>query len=530
MLSRARIHGLLGAGGQREADERTRSGGEASIRSAATTASQSVGSEAAAASRTASRSSSRRGARRKGATRTLSSTSSLEGDDNIGLSEGLRRAKELALSSVTELREAPRRHREAAERTVSLAASEAAMAPDEILRRARDRARERKRFKLNGGVEDAAHARKGEEDEEEPATEFLIQESGAVKLVQVKREQKLRAGEGELWSHAMAEAAANEPAAAASKMSKWRNVRTAVRTESAPAAAPESARQPPSTLDQKLRRSPSPTAMMRPLAPKPPRQRFLGELCFYFARSRTFAVLVLLAIGVAAVTETLDTSTVSEAFLRNMEWSLNFVFTLEMLIKMNAFGLCQGPQAYFAGWENTFDAFILATGWLLLLLDDYIQGELKLLKLLRLARVLRPLTSINMLRDILNSMMAAARSLGANLLIIFFFLFLIGILSVALLSGTLRNRCYDAVADEYFEPKGLVCSNSSDGRMCSLKNTGRDNATCQDSGYGFYARLEGQTPWFANEQNATAPHYANPEYGTLNFDIIHWSLLQIFQV
>ena len=216
------------------------------------------------------------------------------------------------------------------------------------------------------------------------------------------------------------------------------------------------------------------------------------------------------------------------------EYALNTFFTLEMLIKMFGFGLCNGADAYFATYQNTFDCIVVMVSWTLLLLDEYLdqysQSEVKLLKLLRLGRLLRPFHSIASLRDTLFCIAAAVRALRPNMLILIWFLFLMGIFSAALLSGSMRQRCYDGELDNFFEPKGLTCSCSPHiGRQCSFANTGRHNATCEDSGDGPFARLQGQTPWFADIRNATAAVYANPEYGTLNFDAIYWSWLQIFQ-
>ena len=268
----------------------------------------------------------------------------------------------------------------------------------------------------------------------------------------------------------------------------------------------------------------------------------LRRACFHVEQSRYFKGTIILTILFNAVILALEPTLRLEGqqvLLDTSETVCNVIFTVEMVFKLMALGFCKGKHAYCASGWNLIDALIVLSGWTTFVFDRAATDDdngTNISSLLRLFRVLRPLRSmtvIPMLRDIINAMIAAVKDLGNNMLIILFFLFMFGIFCVSLFSGMLRNRCYDAVEDSFFEPKGIVCGTASFARQCDFETTGRHNATCEDSGdmSRFKHHLEEQRPYFVKLENGTAyANYANPDFGVMTFDDTLHAFLAIFQV
>ena len=92
----------------------------------------------------------------------------------------------------------------------------------------------------------------------------------------------------------------------------------------------------------------------------------------------------------------------------------NAVFTLEFIIKLTAYGVFCGPNAYFKDSWNRLDGFIVLVSWV-----DYMinwlgmdgGSALKVLKIFRMLRALRPLRAINKmpaLKRVVNTLISSA--------------------------------------------------------------------------------------------------------------------------
>jgi len=112
------------------------------------------------------------------------------------------------------------------------------------------------------------------------------------------------------------------------------------------------------------------------------------------------------------------------------------IFTFEMVIKMIAAGLIMnGKNSYlFNGW-NILD-FVIVSSAIVGLIPG--TGNISFLKALRMLRILRPLRLISRNKNLKLAIICLIKSLPAIanlLLIVLFFIFLLGILGTTLWSG-----------------------------------------------------------------------------------------------
>lgn len=123
--------------------------------------------------------------------------------------------------------------------------------------------------------------------------------------------------------------------------------------------------------------------------------------------------------------------------LQYIDWGMTACFTLEMTSKILLDGfLFNGPNSYLRiGW-NILDFFIVGSA--LLSLNPNAGKNLKVLKTLRILRILRPLRMISRNRGLkisLKALFKALPDIGNLQIIVFFCLFLFGILHCTLFGG-----------------------------------------------------------------------------------------------
>ena len=108
-----------------------------------------------------------------------------------------------------------------------------------------------------------------------------------------------------------------------------------------------------------------------------------------------------------------------------VELALNCIFTVELLVKLIALQL-----SYFnSGW-HWLDAMCVVVGWAAYIVEQAVGGRSTAMKVLRIVRVLRPLRALEIipsLRNVVNAILYAVRDLGSTVLIILFFLSMLGI-------------------------------------------------------------------------------------------------------
>jgi voltage-dependent calcium channel R type alpha-1E len=169
---------------------------------------------------------------------------------------------------------------------------------------------------------------------------------------------------------------------------------------------------------------------------------------------RFFENTILLLIGVSTVNlaleDPLDDPKLFKLYvLQLIDYGMTAIFTFELLVKNVTYGFAFcGEQSYIRNGWNILDCFIVLSS--LFSLNPDTGENLKVLKILRILRVLRPLRMVSRNRGLKISITALVNSLPAifNLqLIIFFFLFLLGILHTTLFGGGFWSCSYDHLLD-----------------------------------------------------------------------------------
>jgi len=118
-------------------------------------------------------------------------------------------------------------------------------------------------------------------------------------------------------------------------------------------------------------------------------------------------------------------------------------FYCEAIIKIIALGfVANGKKSYIREAWNILDFTIVMSALISMIVND---DKLKAIKTLRVLRVLRPLRLLNKNRGLklaITSLFNSLPAISNLLLIMFFFVFLLGILSMTLFNGGMYY-CYD---------------------------------------------------------------------------------------
>jgi len=221
-----------------------------------------------------------------------------------------------------------------------------------------------------------------------------------------------------------------------------------------------------------------------------------------------FEGFITFLIAVACVGLALDSAEASPELVAAL-WVLNIVltvlFTLEMVLKMFAFGVWKGPGTYMRDPWNLLDLFIV----LISLLDIFLEGTLRFIKVLRFLRALRPLRAVKRLhglRVVINAVAKAFPGAMNVALVCLLFFFLYGILGVNFFSGKLRH-CTDP---------SRVCSPELAGLACTAE------LACN----GTFIPAGSTTP--------QPREWVNPSFvdgrGEYSFDNSLWALMTLFEV
>ena len=171
--------------------------------------------------------------------------------------------------------------------------------------------------------------------------------------------------------------------------------------------------------------------------------------------SKVFQGVILFLILANSVSLAFDTPQTSDAIkdvLDIIELVFLILFTIEMLLKMVAFGLFRNvavdgtnpPQFYYHGYFrnawNWLDFGIVVIGWVTEFQSD--GASLSGLRAMRVFRVLKGVSQVGGMRVLVESLAKAAPALANVMVLLLFFLVMFSIVGVQLFSGVLNRRCY----------------------------------------------------------------------------------------
>ena len=178
--------------------------------------------------------------------------------------------------------------------------------------------------------------------------------------------------------------------------------------------------------------------------PKPPTT---FENCRYHLRiicdSKPFTAFIVSLILANTITLALDSPSASQELkdvLEIFELVFLILFTIEMILKMLAFGFFgKEPRGYFRNGWNWLDFFIVVLGWFTFALD---RGNVSALRAMRVFRILKAVGKIGSFQILLESLGRSFPAMVHVFTLLAFFMVTFSIVGVQLFVGVLNRRCY----------------------------------------------------------------------------------------
>ena len=160
--------------------------------------------------------------------------------------------------------------------------------------------------------------------------------------------------------------------------------------------------------------------------------------------SKPFDACIILLILANTVTLALDSPSSSEELkdvLEIFELVFLILFTVEMLLKMLAFGFVgKDPKGYFRSGWNWLDFVIVVLGWVTEFASS--SSGLSALRAMRVFRLLKGVGRVGGMKILVESFGKALPALCDVFALLAFFLALFTIVGVQLFAGVLNRRCY----------------------------------------------------------------------------------------
>nr|XP_032819302.1 voltage-dependent L-type calcium channel subunit alpha-1D-like [Petromyzon marinus] len=227
---------------------------------------------------------------------------------------------------------------------------------------------------------------------------------------------------------------------------------------------------------------------------RPPRALFcltlsnpIRKACINLVEWKPFDILILITIFANCVALAIyhpyaedDTNKINH-ILEQVEYLFLFVFTLEALLKIVAYGFFFHQYAYLRSGWNIMDFIIVVVGVLSVWLEATSpQPDPGLpsgnsvgfdVKALRAFRVLRPLRLVSGLTVVLDSILMSMVPLLHIALLVLFMVMIYAIIGLELFMGKLHKTCYYEGTQMVAEDKPAPCAFAGNGRFCTINGT-----------------------------------------------------------
>ncbi|CAF4890678.1 unnamed protein product, partial [Rotaria sp. Silwood1] len=232
----------------------------------------------------------------------------------------------------------------------------------------------------------------------------------------------------------------------------------------------------------------------------------LRRTCIKLVEWKPFEYLVLFTIfcncAALALSKPLpnNDTTPTNYILEQIEYIFLAIFTLEVILKIIAYGLCLHPNAYLRSGWNLLDFIIVVVGFLSVILVQYnVQGfDVKSLRAFRVIRPLKLVNGVPSLQIVLNSILRAMLPLLHIALLVLFVIIIYSIIGLELFCGKMHMTCYINGTNK-IPRTGEMRPCGEKGRKCP------EGQECKDLGW--------EGPW----------------YGIINFDNFGLAMLTVFQ-
>ena len=202
-------------------------------------------------------------------------------------------------------------------------------------------------------------------------------------------------------------------------------------------------------------------------------------------------------------------------FTKIADYVFTNLFVVEMVLKLIGYGTFRRHDSYLRDVWCLIDGLIVVSGVIAFLLDVIFSASGPALTGLRAFRLLRPLKAIQSfpaVRILIQSILASLPKLGDVFVLYFFFVLVMGIISLQQWKGSLSVHC--ATEESYqaalLEDNDSLVELAEDGRVCTNSSYFHVGGHLCDFGY------------------VCVRHGGNPEGGLLSFDNIGVAALTLF--
>ena len=175
-------------------------------------------------------------------------------------------------------------------------------------------------------------------------------------------------------------------------------------------------------------------------------------------------VVILANTVIILISDPLD----SNSLANSSDQYFLYIYSIEMIMKILAYGFVVPPNSYFKDLWNILDFLVIFVGWISFFLEKSSGGQkISGLSGLRAFRILRPLKtikSIKGLRRIIGTLLESMLALGDIVIVLFFFFLIFAIAGVQMWQGLFLSRCHSFIygfplpIDDYQN----MCTNDSD--------------------------------------------------------------------
>ncbi|XP_067387893.1 voltage-dependent L-type calcium channel subunit alpha-1S isoform X2 [Emydura macquarii macquarii] len=261
-------------------------------------------------------------------------------------------------------------------------------------------------------------------------------------------------------------------------------------------------------------KKPVPTA-----APRPARALFcltlqnpLRKACISIVEWKPFEIIILLTIFANCVALAVylpmpeDDTNASNSSLEKIEYIFLFIFAIEAMLKIIAYGFLLHTDAYLRNGWNVLDFAIVSLGLVTVIVEqiNVMQGaplagkggfDVKALRAFRVLRPLRLVSGVPSLQVVLNSIIKAMVPLLHIALLVLFMIIIYAIVGQELFKGKMHKTCYyigtDVIATVEWE-KPSPCASTGHGHHCTINGTecrggwpGPNNGITHFDNFGF---------------------------------------------
>jgi len=168
--------------------------------------------------------------------------------------------------------------------------------------------------------------------------------------------------------------------------------------------------------------------------------------CHYVCNHPIFSNIILACImissGMLAAEDPMDANSYRNYILGFFDYVFTTIFTIEVIIKVIAYGLLFHKDSFMRSGFNLLDILVVGVS----LLSIFMKGKkIGFLKILRVLRVLRPLRAINRakgLKRVVQCAIVAIKTIGNIMLVTFLLEFLFAVIGVQLFKGRF-SQCSD---------------------------------------------------------------------------------------